>query len=105
MTNKELEIIAQGEFIDQGYRIKTLVIRLLGNLHQEELDSHELNSRGCYETEAEWKEYKASKAELKKRFEEKVREMLGFKDSESFVIQNSLSEIFTVVAMFRMEKQ
>lgn len=100
MNYKDLEIVAQGEFIDQGYRVKTRVIRLLGELHQEELDSHELNTRGCYSSDEEWQEYKAGKAVLQKKVKEKVRIMLGLEDSESFVLENALSEIYTVVAMY-----
>lgn len=57
MESKDLELITQGEFIDQGYRVKTIVIRLLGELQQEELDTHEWNARECYETDEEWRAY------------------------------------------------
>lgn len=100
MNTKELEVIAQGEFIDQGYRVKTIAIRLLGELQQEELDSHELNTRGCYLSDEEWQEYRAAKSVLQKNIKGKVRQMLGLEDSESFVLENVLSEIYTVVAMY-----
>lgn len=48
MNNKEIEIIARGTFDDGDYQITTIVIRLLGALFQEELDSHELNVRECF---------------------------------------------------------
>ncbi len=105
MKNKEIEIIAQGEFLDEEYRVRTLVIRLLGALRQEELDTHEWNDRVCYETKEEWTEYHEAKQSLKKQFEEKVRDLLGLNDSASFVLSNSISEIFTVVAMYSIENQ
>lgn len=105
MDSKDLEIVAQGEFFDEGYHVKTLVIRLLGELRQEELDAHEWNDRCCYETEDEWRVYHEAKQEKHKRLEEKVRGMIGLGDSESFVLSNSLSEIFTVVAMYSTETQ
>ncbi len=98
---KELEVIAQGEFIDQGYRVKTIAIRLLGELQQEELDSHVLNARGCYSSDEEWQKYRAGKSVLQKKIKEKVRQMLKLEDSESFVLENVLSEIYTVVAMYK----
>lgn len=102
MESKDLELVAQGEFLDQGYRVKTIVIRLLGELQQEELDTHEWNSRECYETDEEWREYRASKEKLRECFKDKIREMLGVAGSKSFVLENTLSEIFTAVAFYSL---
>ena len=102
MESKDLELITQGEFIDQGYRVKTIVIRLLGELQQEELDTHEWNARECYETDEEWRAYRASKEKLRECFKEKIRKMLGVADSKSFVLENTLSEIFNAVVFYTL---
>ncbi|MCX4363445.1 MAG: hypothetical protein OSJ74_08705 [Clostridia bacterium] len=101
MDNKEIEIVARGTFDDGDYQITTIVIRLLGALFQEELDSHELNVRECFATDEVYQVYRERKKAKQKRFREKIREILGLRNSASFVISNSLSEIYTVVAMYQ----
>lgn len=44
MDNKELEIVAQGEFFDQGYRVVTIVVRLIG---QDIRQPKQKKSRRC----------------------------------------------------------
>ncbi len=104
MDNKELEIVAQGEFFDQGYRVVTIVVRLIGqDIRQQEFNTIEWNNRCCYETEEEWQEYKATKAAARTKFKERMRELLELQDSVSFTLTGTLSEIFTAVAMYPIE--
>lgn len=101
---KELEIVTNGEFKDQGYCVKNYIVRLFGELRQKEIESYEWNDRNSFETSEEWESYRNERREKKRQFRMAVREALDLNDSESFVIEPVVSEIFAVVAMYKIKK-
>ena len=84
--NKEFgfEIVAEGQFIDQGCLIKTIVIWL-----------------------DPWarRDYKAKKAKKREELENKILQKFNFvkNDKNSACIVRNVSEIFTVVLMEQLE--
>lgn len=105
--NKEFgfEIVAEGQFIDQGYLIKTIVIWLDPWTVNEWMSSEILTCRECYETKEEWRDYKAKKAKKREELENKILQKFNFvkNDKNSACIVKNVSEIFTVVLMEQLE--
>lgn len=101
----DVEIVTEGQFVDQGYLVKTIVIRLNSVAMNEFILSDILNCRECYETENEWQEYKAKKTKKREEWENKILQKFGFvkNDKNSVCIAENVSEIFTVVIMERLE--
>lgn len=101
----DVEIVTEGQFVDQGYLVKTIVIRLNSVAMNEFILSDILNCRECYETENEWQEYKTKKTKKREEWENKILQKFGFvkNDKNSFCIAENVSEIFTVVIMERLE--
>lgn len=97
----KIEVITEGQFVDCGYLIKMVVIRVNPDAMNEYISSGVLNTRDVYETTEEWNAYKEEKAKRRQEWERKVAEKLGIVEGEvdSLVISQSLSEIFTVVYM------
>lgn len=96
-----IEVVTEGQFVDCGYLIKTIVIRVNPDAMNEYISSGVLNTRYTYETMKEWEAYKEEKAKRRQEWEGKVAEKLGIVkgETDSLVISQSLSEIFTVVYM------
>lgn len=101
----DVEIVTEGQFVDQGYLVKTIVIRLNSVAMNEFILSDILNCRECYETENEWQEYKDKKTKKREEWENKILQKFGFvkNDKNSVCIAENVSEIFTVVIMERLE--
>jgi len=95
------EIVAKGQFVDQGYLVKTIVIRLSGSALNAWLESEILSGRMTYETEKAWNDYKARKVKLREDWERKILQKLNFEknDNTSACIAQNVSELFTVVLM------
>ena len=103
--NFDVEIVTEGQFVDQGCLVKTIVIRLNGVAMNEFILPDILNCRECYETENEWQDYKAKKTKKREDWENKILQKFGFvkNDKNSVCIAENVSEIFTVVIMERLE--
>lgn len=99
------EIATEGQFVDQGYLVKTIVIRLNSVAMNEFILSDILNCRECYGTENEWQDYKAKKMKKREDWDNKILRKFGFEknDKNSFCIAENISEIFTVVLMEQLE--
>ena len=105
--NKEFgfEIVTEGQFIDQGCLIKTIVIRLDPWAVNEWIMSGILTCRECYETKEEWRDYKAKKAKKREELENKILQKFNFvkNDKKSACITENASDILTVLLIERLE--
>lgn len=97
--HKEIEIISQSQFIDNNYLVTTLIIRLFDETMNEAILSDPINDRLCYNTIDAYKKYIETVKKRRKDFENKIRKELNLQSYPSFTITQSLSEIFTVVAI------
>lgn len=97
--HKEIEIISQSQFIDNNYLVTTLIIRLFDETMNEAILSEPINDRFCYKTIDEYKKYIETVRKRRKDFENKIRKELNLQSHPSVTITQSLSEIFTVVAI------
>lgn len=101
----KIEVITEGQFVNCGYLIKTVVIRVNPDALVEYISNYSY-ARNVYGTREEWNDYKDEKARRRYEWKWKVAEQLGIVEGEvdSLAISQSLSEIFTVVYMTK-EKQ
>jgi len=99
------EVVTKGQFVDQGYLVKTIVIRLGSSAMNEWFKSEISNWRTTYGTEEKWNDYKAQKAKLREDWEQKILQKLNFvkNDNISACITQNVAEIFTVVLMEQVE--
>lgn len=100
------EIIAKGQFVDQGCSVKTIVIRLNGSAMNEWHKSANLNlSDIMYEPIEEFEERQARRERLREDWEREILQKLNFakNDNTSACITQNVAEIFTVVLMEQVE--
>ena len=60
------EIVTEGSFIDEGFHIRTVVIRLSGTALKEYLSTKIINDRYVYDTQEEYDTYKKEKRTMRK---------------------------------------
>ena len=100
------EVVAEGTFRDDGFDIRTVVIRVSGSAGNEWIMSSVLNNRHVYKTEEEWEAYKEKKEKMRKNWEHKILKLFNISKSENngFNISKNVSEIFTVVFFTKCEE-
>ena len=95
-----IDIIADGTFQDEGYDIRTVIIRLSCTALNEWLNTDVYNCWDVYDTREEWELYKKTKDDLRKKWEQKVLHLLSssnISEIEGYNISQNVTEIFTVV--------
>lgn len=91
------EKVAEGIFEDEGFNIRTIVIRLSSSAMNEWIMSGEFNCRETYDTFQKWEAYKEKQKQRRNEWNKKILEKVNFTQSEGFSISENVSEIFTIV--------
>lgn len=104
----DIEIIAEGSFVDQGYKINTAVIRIKGELMKKWQECNRQPDCMRYVDDQEgFQQALAIRQANLEAWEHEVQELMGIsgqpdlfsKDGFSFGVWRNTSEIFTVVHM------
>lgn len=103
MTGFGFKVIATGEFIDQGYLITVHSIRLSPEALNAWYTSRVTHYPSSCNTIEALKSYKAEKEKLRREWEDRIAKLIGYESGgdSSFCVNQSVSEIFTIVIMER----
>ena len=93
----DFEVIADGSYADEGFKIRTIIIRLSCTALNDWITTCAVNSRWTYKTDEEWEEYQNIKETERKTWEKKILDKMQIKSVEGYCITQAVSEVFTVV--------
>lgn len=103
MSGFGFKVMATGEFIDQGYLITVHSIRLSPEALNAWYTSKVKGAPAFHESREAWEAYKAEKEQLRREWENRVAELIGYVNSgdSSFCVTHNVGDIFTIVIMER----
>lgn len=96
-------VIATAKFVDKGYFVTVYSIRLSTVALDAWYASEVLGVPFFCTSQRAWEVYKAEKEQLRREWENRVGELIGYVSSEdsSFCVTHNVGEIFTIVIMER----
>lgn len=96
-------VIATARFADKGYFVTVHSIRLSDVAFNAWYASEILDVPFFYTSQRVWEVYKAEKEQLRRKWENRMAELIGYVSSEdsSFCVTHNVGDIFTIVIMER----